>query len=67
MDNGIDLQELGVRRRKSPELRRRNRKVGWVVVIVALILLIGSGIYIAEWGGTNKGGAKPFWMNQGGE
>jgi hypothetical protein len=45
---------------KSEAMIRRNRRVGLIVAFVAVAMLVAAAIYIAYWGGTNKGPMQPF-------
>ena len=50
----------GRRAVRTPEQRRRNRRVGIIAALVAVLMMVGSAFYIAYFGGVNKGPMKPF-------
>lgn len=56
-NNGL---QAGSRFPRTEQLRKRNRRVALIALFVALLLLAGSAIYIAFWGGTNKGPMQPY-------
>jgi hypothetical protein len=45
---------------RSSELNRSNRKVGLIVVLVAIFLVIFTVIYVTWFGGTNIGPQAPM-------
>jgi len=45
---------------RSEELRRRNRRVGLIVAVVAIVLIIFTFIYVTFFGGVNIGPQKPL-------
>lgn len=49
-----------VHARTSPELRRRNRRVGLFIGLTVVILTALCALYIATLGGRNKPPMKPF-------
>lgn len=45
---------------RSQELKRSNRRVGLIVLIVVMILVVGTIIYVAYFGGANSERDEPL-------
>jgi purine-cytosine permease-like protein len=55
--NGTTTYDYRVDR--PEELNNRNRRVGWIVALVAILLMLLSMAYIYWFGGTNKAPMQP--------
>jgi hypothetical protein len=55
--NGTTTYDYRVDR--PEELNQRNRRVGWIVALVAILLMLLSMAYIYWFGGLNKGPMQP--------
>lgn len=53
-------EQYDYRTSRSAELRRRNRRVGLIVAIVAIVLVIFTFIYVTWFGGVNIGPQAPL-------
>lgn len=51
---------FGYRSRRTPELIRKNRRVGFIVALVAVVLVVGTILYVMFYGGINSDMRRPL-------